>query len=68
MKLRLGKIAVAEVDAFKSIELTEDGKIIAVFNSSAAEGGTARFVIHDGTKPVGSGPLLIDRYTSVTEE
>lgn len=59
MKLKLGNVATTEVDGFKSIEVGEGGKIIAVFNSSATKGGTVSFVVHDGTKPVG-GPIIIE--------
>jgi hypothetical protein len=60
MKLNLGGYATTEVDGFKSIERTEDGKIIAVFDSSAVSSGTVSLVIHDGTKPVTNGPILIE--------
>jgi hypothetical protein len=59
MKLNLGNVATTEVDGFKSIEVGEDGKIIAVFDSSATKGGTVSFVVHDGTKPLG-GPIIIE--------
>jgi hypothetical protein len=58
MKLNLGNVATTEVDGFKSIEVGEDGKIIAVFYRSATEGGTVSFVVHDGTKPV--GPITVE--------
>ena len=58
MKLKLGNVAITEVDGFKSIEVGEDGKIIAVFDSSATEGGIVSFVVHDGTRPL--GPITVE--------
>tara|TARA_R100001163_G_scaffold16807_1_gene15114 strand:- start:1650 stop:1829 length:180 start_codon:yes stop_codon:yes gene_type:complete len=58
MKLNLGNVATTEVDGFKSIEVGEDGKIIAVFHSSATKGGTISLVVHDGIKPV--GPITVE--------
>jgi len=60
MIINLGNVATTEVAAFKSIEVGEDGKIIAVFYiKNCCNGGTVPFVIHDGTKPLG-GPILIE--------
>lgn len=54
IKLNLGNVATTEVDAFKAIEVGEDGKIVAVFYTSFTEGGTVSFVVHNGIKPLGS--------------
>tara|TARA_R100000458_G_scaffold4063_1_gene3298 strand:- start:412 stop:606 length:195 start_codon:yes stop_codon:yes gene_type:complete len=59
MKLNLGNVATTEVDGFKSIEVGEDGEIIAVFYiNSFSNGGTVSFVVHDGTKPL--GPITVE--------
>jgi len=70
MKLNLGGYATTEVDGFKSIERTDDGKIYAVFDSSAANGGTVSFVVYDdGSSWLGNTrTILIEAQHSSVKE